>query len=370
MAAGIWKFVLADNQGAVIGEVLNASSRKVVLPLKATPTVSFTIDVSNPYADLFTQPQWDGIIKAYRNGVLQFCGPVVSGQEQGSSSGATVGVNAAGPFWKLNFRQLGRPTVSGGTVVPWVMGNQITVFDLGTIAQTMLNEANAQGYTGIDNGSLTASASGAAGPYVLQPCGDAIINLSVGVNSFEFEVAPIEPTNVGQAFPRLGVFNVAPLISTVRSNVVFEFGAGAANVISYSNTVDRSKRLNRGYMLNPAFTDNSDVLISENGASISAIGVYAGAVDSGGVEWDVYRQILLDQNVTVRKFCQQILNFVPRPDANYRPLVDYKVGDQVRCRVTQNGGFRFDAMFRIWGITFDIDEQGNEAPTLQLVPSP
>lgn len=368
MPAGVWKFILTDNQGSVIGEVLNASSRKVVLPLKSTPTCSFNIDVSNPYADFFTEPTWDGIVKGYRNNVLQFCGPVVSGQENGSATGGTVQVNAAGPFWKLNFRMLGRPASSGATITPWVMGNQITVFDLGTIAQAMLNEANAQGYTGIDNGSLTASSSGAAGPYVLQPCGDAIINLSVGVNSFEFEVAPIEPTNVGQAFPRLGVFNVGPLISTVQSNVVLEMGAGGADIISYSNTVDRSKRLNRGYMLQSAVTDNSDTLMSENTASQSAIGVYAGAVDSGGVEWDVYRQILLDQNVAVRRFCQQIINFVPRPDSRYQPLVDYKVGDQVRCRVIVNGKFRFDGMFRIWGITFDIDEQGNESPTLQLVP--
>lgn len=369
MAAGVWKFIVTDNQGVVIGDILNASARQVVIPLKSTPTCKFTIDVSNPYAALFTQPTWDGLIKAYRNNVLQFIGPVVTGQEQGSSQGATVQVNAAGPFWRLNFRVLGRPTASGGTITPWAIGNSVTVFDLGSIAQSIVTEANAQGYTGIDNGTLVASSSGSAGPYTLQPCGDAIINLSVGVNSFEFVVVPQEPVNVSQVVPQIGKINMAPLFSTVQSNIVFEYGAGSANVLNYSNTVDRSKRLNRGYMLQPAVTDNSDVLMSENSASQSAIGVYAGAVDSGGVEWDVYRQVLLDQHVAVRKYCQQIINFVPRPNAQWQPLVDYQVGDQVRCRVTQNGVFRFDAMFRIWGITFDIDEMGNEAPTLQLVPT-
>lgn len=369
MAAGVWKFILTDNQGVVLGEILNATNRQVVLPLKSIPTVKFTVDVSNPFSALFTQPTWDGMVKAYRNNALQFVGPVVAGQEQGSSQGASVAVNAAGPFWRLNFRALGRPSVSGGTITPFAIGNSVTTFDLGSIAQSILTEANTQGYTGIDNGSLTASSSGACGPYVLQPAGDAIINLSVGVNSFEFVVTPREPTNVSQVLPSIGTFVVAPLISTVRSNIIFEYGAGAANVLSYSNGVDRSKRLNRGYMLQPAVTDNSDVLMSENTASQAAIGVYAGAVDSGGVEWDVYRQVLLDAHVSIRKFSQQILSFVPSPNAVWQPLVDYQVGDQVRCRVTQNGQFCFDAMFRVWGITFDIDQNGLESPTLQLVPS-
>jgi hypothetical protein len=354
--------VLTDLHGTQLGDITNALNTSIVLPLNRLPTASFQIPIQHKLAKYFADPTWDGIVKAYRNGVLRFCGPVVSSAEAfDASNGQTIAVNAAGPFWRLAFRLLG--TNAAG----WSLGNASTTYDLGYIAGQMLAAANAQGYTGIETGTLNPSENGSAGVFWFQPVDTAIAQMSTGLNSFDFEVAPTEPTNTGQAFPRLGLFNTYNVMGSVKNNAIFEFGTTKANVTSYGRQIDRSQLCNFGWIEQPAVSDYSGILTSQDAASQAARGVYMALIDNGGVEWDVLRQALADANVAIRKQARQVVTFTPKPNATPSPLDDYIVGDQVRARIVVNGVSWLDAMMRVWGITFALDNQGNETPTLELI---
>ncbi len=82
---------------------------------------------------------------------------------------------------------------------------------------------------------------------------------------------------------------------------------------------------------------------------------------------DAIRTGIVDYHLAYRKNPRQIINFKPAVNARPAPFVDYNVGDFVRARATVNGVLRFDATFRVWGVTFDIDVNGNENVDLELV---
>jgi hypothetical protein len=138
-------------------------------------------------------------------------------------------------------------------------------------------------------------------------------------------------------------------------------------VTSYGRQIDRSQLCNFGWIEQPAVSDYSGILTSQDAASQAARGVYMALIDNGGVEWDVLRQALADANVAIRKQARQVVTFTPKPNATPSPLDDYIVGDQVRARIVVNGVSWLDAMMRVWGITFALDNQGNETPTLELI---
>ena len=362
MAVPTWKFVVTDLQGNSVGEVLNASQRQVVLPLNRVPTASFQIPIQNSLAGLFLDPTSDYLLKCYRNNTLRFNGPIVSTAEAfDSGSGQIVAVNAAGPLWRLGFRLLG--TTSAG----WSLGNAGTTYDLGFIAQQILAAANAAGYTGIQSGSNTPSSNGAAGTYFFQDALTAIANLSIGESAFDYEVVPTEPTNVAQAFPQIGTFNTTNLIGTQKPNAVFEYGTTSANVTTYSRQIDRTNLCTKGYIQQPATSDYSGVLTAVNATAEAYRGRYEALIDDGGVEWDVLRQKLVNYAVTIRSIPRQVVQFTPAVNASPSPLDDYIVGDQVRCRINVSGVNTLDAYLRVWGITFDVDNEGNEQPTLELI---
>lgn len=372
MAVPNWTFLLEDLHGAILGEITDASSRQVVLPLNRLPTASFVVPSTHYLAKYFTDPTWEGLLKCYRNTTLAFHGPIVSGSEQSDPQrGQTVAVNAAGAMWRLQFRFLGQ------TQAGWSYGTATTTYDLGFIAQQMLSTANsitglpsnlqAFGFTGISAGTTVASENGSAGPYWFKDVMSAIAELSTGINAFDFEVAPTEPTQVGQRWPQIGLLNCKPLIGVAQPEVIFEYGTTKANVAAYSNSLGRDKMMNLGYIQQPGVSDYSGILSANDSASITTRGVFEALADDGGVEWDALRTLLLNENIAVRKQPRQVVNFTPKINATPQPLVDYIVGDQVRCRIVVDGTTRLDNMLRVWGITFDIDNEGNEAPTLELL---
>jgi hypothetical protein len=111
----------------------------------------------------------------------------------------------------------------------------------------------------------------------------------------------------------------------------------------------------------------SGILTSTNTTAETARGRYEALIDDGGVTWDVLRQALVDQAVAIRGVPRQVVQFTPKQNASPSPFDDYIVGDQVRCRIDIESENILDAYLRVWGITFDIDTEGNEQPTLELV---
>lgn len=362
-----WTSVLTDLAGNVLGELTQADARHVVLPLSRNPTASCVIETANhPLASYFFDPTFDGLMKVYRDGTLLFNGPVITSDDQpadnqGNTGNQTTTITAAGPLWRLGYR------LAGTTSAGYSLGTAVSPFDLGFIAQQLLALGNSQGYTGISTGLYTATVSGAVGPFYMQPIDAAIVALATGVSTFEFQISPTEPTNVGQAWPQIGALDISPLFGGVKANAIFEHGAGQANIASYGHTIDRTGMCNDGFIQQPAATDHSGIIEFTDSTSVTARGEFMALIDDGGVQWDSVRNQLVQENVKVRKQARRVLNITLVPNCSPVALVDFVVGDQVRARISLNGNSVLDVSLRIWGITFDVDKLGNETVTLQLI---
>lgn len=362
-----WSFVLTDLQGVVIGEILNADSRTVTLQHKGIPTAGFTLPLWHPLAGNILDVSTDTLLKCYRrdsvSNKLVFCGPISSVQEAGDSLTQTISVSAAGPFSRLTKRFIGQ-SKSGIS-----FGTAGSLIDLGLIAHNILDIVNADEYTGIAKGTRTASVSGAVGPWYLKNAAEAIAELSVGLNSFDFVVDPTEPTNIAGAWPQIGTLRIAPIIGVNRNDAIFEYGTTRANVASYSRQITRDQLINRAIISVSGWPDGTtkDLIFRQDTTSRTARGLYEDVVNDAGVEDDGLRTQIADEHILWRKQPKQVVTFTPSVNASPTAFRDFDLSDWVRARAVVRGSVRFDAMFRIWGMGFSIDQNGNESLDLTLV---
>lgn len=360
--------MLTDLQGVVLGELLNASERTVTLTHKGIPTAAFKLPLWHPLATSILTT--DTLLKVYRRSVtgvnkLVFCGPVQSVNETGDNLNQSISVSATGPFTRLTKRFIG--TSKAGIS----FGSTSSLVDLGLIAHNILDAANGVEYTGITKGTLATSVSGAVGPWYLKNVAEAIAELSVGLNSFDFIVDPTEPTNVAQLWPKIGELRIAPLIGVNRPDAILEYGTPRANVTSYDRQVTRDQMVNRTIMSVSGWPDGApsgkDLIFRQDTTSRTNRGLFEDVVNDAGVEDDGLRTLISDEHLKYRANPKQILTFSPAMNARPTPFVDYEVGDWIRARAEVRGNVRFDSMFRIWGMTFSIDQNGNESLDLSLV---
>ena len=381
-----WQFILTDLLGNVHGEVSEATSRKVVLPHLRVPSASFTISIEDDLAP--TVLDTDCLLRAYRidpltgQRDLAFHGPVVSVEEAVEDTSKSVAVTCAGPFWRLAKRLIPSSKLQSGVQY----GDDATLIDLGTIAQTILTDVNSSQFTGIVAGTHVASTSGWAGRWYLKNAAEAIAELGAGLNSFEYRVRPTEATAYAnpQNWPRIGLLDVEPILGVERPDVIFEYGTTKPNIATYKRQVNRETMLTNAlisvsgwpdsvekYDSDPGtgitLTDKYHLIETGDATAINARGLFEEVVDDAGVLDDGLRTGIADFHVQIRKNPRQVLTFKPVTNARPAPFVDYGVGDIVRGRAMMAGTLRFDALFRIWGITFDVDGNGNESVELEMV---
>lgn len=357
--------ILTDLNGNVHGEIRNATERKVVLPHLRIPTASFRVPLWHTHAA--TMMDTDCLVKVYRTDPvtnvrsLAFHGPVVSAEENGDDK-QTIAVTAAGPYWRLMRRFIGK--TKAGVAYP----SQ----DLGLTVENILDTVNGDNYTGIAKGARTASLTGVYGPVWLKNAAEAIAELEGGLSSFEIGMTPTEPGTTGVGgWPTIATMAIAPIIGSTKPDAIFEYGTTRANVASYMRKVDREGLANRAIISVTGWPDAAeggrDLIIRSDATSITARGLYEAIAPDGGVIDDTLRTSIADFHVLVRKNPRQQITFKPARNARPAPLIDYNVGDTVRARAVVRGNLRFDALFRIWGITFDVDPNGNENVELELV---
>jgi hypothetical protein len=383
-----WQFILTDLYGNVHGEVTQASARKVTLPHLRVPSCSFTIPVWHDLAELVLDT--DCLVKAYRydehtdTRVLAFHGPVVSAEENTEEGAKSIAVTCAGPFWRLTKRIIPSSKLKSGTQY----GAEGALIDLGTIANTVLSDVNGHRFTGIVAGDHEDTTDAWAGKWHLKNAAEAIAELGAGLNSFEYRVRPTEPVSYANpdSWPRIGLFDTLAIIGEDRPNAIFEYGVPRSNMASYKRTVSREtlltraiisvsgwpdsiEKLNLGTPLAPVIVDRYNLIERSDADQISDRGLFEEVVNDAGVYDDGLRQNIADFHLGIRKNPKQIITFKPVTNARPAPLVDYNVGDFVRARAIVNGSLRFDAQFRIWGVTFDVDQNGNESVEIELISS-
>lgn len=361
-----WQLVLTELNGAAIGELLNASSRRVSFGVNRVPSAGFTIRLDNPLADEVLEA--DKLVKAYRDGVLRFVGPIVAAEEVSGAGSGTVSVTAAGAAWRLAHRLIGK------TSTGYAQGTSLSLVDRGTIIHAMLAAANADGYTGIDAGTHAASSSTyvAFAPY--KGLLEAVNELANALDGPDWVVAPVEPTAVAGG-TRIGLLDVAPVIGQVRPAAVFEYGVGRRNVAEYRRTLSLETMLNAAYGPPGTAEAGGVTVTATDNPSIAAYGRLEGIVTADLPQ--PLRQALVDEHVRVRKAPRQIVTFSPTREDRATPGrvpqygTDFVIGDTIPFRAvmrtaTATASVRVNASLRVYAVDFAIDDLGEEAPTFTL----
>lgn len=374
----MWSFVLTDLQGVVHGELLGAEQRKVSDPWMRVPTASCLIPLWHPLA--LTVLTTDCLLKCYRTDIvtgtrtLVFHGPVISIEEVGESLSQSIAIAAVGPEWRLQKRLLGitKAGIEFGTVAAQI--------DLSLIGKQIVDAANGRGETGIStntaHGAIFTNTGqvGSTGKWWLKPAAEALNEVAGGLNSFEWRVRPTEAIAFG-TFPRIAVIDFRPETSfrTTRPDAVYEYGTTKANVASYNRKISRETLVNLvkvtlpGWPDTPASGPAGDLVTKQDATSIATHGFYEEVVPDGGIIDTALRGQLADLHIAVRKNGRQQITFSPAPDARPCPYIDYFPGEQIRARAVVRGVTRFDALFRVWGLSFDIDAQGSETVEVELI---
>lgn len=367
-----WQFLVTDLSGAPLGEASNASARSVTLPHQRVPLASFSIPMWDPLADILLTN--DCLLRCYRTDPtfgskqLAFHGPVISTEEAADGTNNSMAVSAAGALWRLAKRIIPASIQATGAVY----GTDASPIDLGLAAHTMLADVNGPSFTGIDVGTRIATSTGVINLGNLKDAATGLGELHAGLNSFEFEIQPTEPTASGGAggWPRIGLMNIKPIIGVTRDDAVFEFGTPRANIASYSRSISRENIMNQGIISVAGWPNGAGgkVPIQRGDAtSMANRGRFEDIIPDSSIVDDTIRTSVADFYVKYRKDPRQIIAFRLAVNATPSPLTDFFVGDTVRARATVNNVVRFDGLFRVWGMTFTIDDNGNETTELELV---
>jgi hypothetical protein len=383
-----WSGVLADRSGSPYGELRDVEDRKWRKVVSRPRTASFRAQVDNPLADRMLDLDLT-LLKLYENtsGVdqLRFLGPLITFEKVRDSASGTIQINCHDPFWFLGRRLLGKDFVG------FAAGSAIAPIDRGTIGLQVLAAANADGDTGIRAGAIAASTAGHVGPWRFKQADQAFVELAAaGLGGFDWNLEPVEPVadDLGVQLARL---DIAPVIGTVRPDVVFEFGAGKNNVSGFRDLGDAGALCNRAWSLPPGFPDDPTlpILSAVDRESLAAHGLHD-AIVSSDVLVEVLRQALTDQAVQLRRTPKRVITFTPvvqddtsDPTRRRTPrlFIDYDVGDIVQFKATEqlrtysvSGEFTgytprltVNAFFRVFGVEASIDRAGEMTPGLVLI---
>jgi hypothetical protein len=357
-----WSFIMADSSYEPMGEVLNAYDRKVSIPLNKLDTCSLKVRLDNPLsADLMSAARY---IKAYRDETLVFFGPIVTAEEVGSPQGASVTINCISSGWILQKRLVGKS--QAGTI--------FTTTDRATIFDTLLTTLNAEWETGLASavGNLAGStATYVAGPY--KQAYETLTDLSAGINGFDWRVLPVDNWSDGVVTGnKIGALYSRPVIGTVAPEAIFEWGGGRSNTSDYTRTMSRDGQGNRIFHIASPGPDvpGYPVLSSTDTAARDQFGLLEEIAQADLLDTSM-RNALIGQHLAVRAFPRHVVTFTPHIDPGKQGRLPnygqhYTVGDQVRMRVAYNKEPRVDAVVRVWGVSFDIANDGTEKSSMVL----
>lgn len=374
--------------GEQVGDVLNTSARKLTLPFMRMPTYSFTLPLTHIRVPRLLNEML--ICQVRRDGRIVFNGHIISAEENAAQDAQSVAFTAAGPLWVLSRRFIALSTVPVG----WADGGDAGAHP-GLMAVNALNTVNddvpsqtrylsGQFHTGVKLGTqsltslpLSSPRRAKYGPVWFKTMAEALAELSAGASTFEWEIAPIEfetppdqDPDFLSPFPIIAQLNVAETVGVNRPNAIFEYGTTRANVESYTRSVSRENIATYVHVPYPGFPEplgTKGVIFAQDTAASESYNLLHGLVDNASIADDSLRGALSKAYLNVRKSPREVLSFKPSMNTRPMPFTDYSAGDQVRVRAVIDGDTRFDRLVRIWGITIDIDPNGNEMVDLELI---
>ena len=363
-----WTLRLTGYDGAAQGELRNASERTFSFELNRMATGSFKLPLDDPLAG--TLLQGDCLIQLWQGTTVRLNAEVISVEEVADASGIpTLAVTFAdAAYWRLTHRLLG---VTGPGLT---FGTALAPVNKWNIANLILLYLNVDGDTGVRNGSFGGTGTTYVGPWRFKPFMEAMLELSRTLDGFDFEFVHTEPyiDDAGGLLPpdsvAIAVMNTYAKLGTTRPNAIFEYGTGNRNIKAYKRQVSREGLMTRGYSLPPGFPETSELIVSaESQSAIAARGIHESIVATD-LTAHMARAELLRSHLAVRKQPRQLITFTPAVGIGLQFNTDYAVGDVVTARAKVNGSTRFNAAFRVYGVSVTLDSEGLASYELNLVP--
>ena len=357
----MWQLVLADRAGALLGEVTDAHDRQFNLGLSTLNSGSFKVSAEHPLANTLVNA--NSLVLLYSKAgsaasVLRMVAELVTVEEVASDAGSTIAVTfAEAGYYRLQHRIIGR------TAAGYSNGTAALQVNRSVIAAAIIDLANADGATGVTKGTMTSSGTTAIGPWRYKQVMEALTELAFASDGYDYVFDPVDPSTGNVAS-----FRCAATIGTTKPNAVFEYGTGQRNVSSFKRQVSRDSLLNLAYVMPGGFPDNTADTVSSatDATSVTTYGTWQGVI-STDLTTAAARNALATQHVTLRKAPRQRIEFVPGPSA---PVygTDYSIGDTVTARAENPANaIRFNAAFRVYGVSVALTDEGLEQLTLTLI---
>jgi hypothetical protein len=358
-----WQFELVGLDFVPLGEVLNASSRQVSIHLNKLDTASFRIRMDNPVAEIIAQ--CEGFIKGWRNGVLVFYGPILTAEENGEASGATLSVNCISGGWIALNKRYANQSITVGA-------GKRTNMDRAVIVKNEIAAANEDDFFDYEHGVDTTTypvSSGEAITYTIERytlISDLLRVMQTGDNTFDWRMLPMDNYSGGVVTgPKHTGFTAAPVLGVDRPEAIWEYGTGRANLQSYRNVVSRETQITGAISLR-----GSDAVSSTFGGTEMTKWRLMQEVVSTDISDAAMASDLRQAHINTRKAPRRITTWQPHIDPTGLRMpeygIDYEVGDLVRGRGVANSQVRFDGIFRCWGVDFTVDDNGFERANLIL----
>jgi len=365
-----WHLVLCEVDGAGLGEIRDAHSIEIEQRMSQVGTLSFTLRGDHPFADVLLDPvgmtaTGTVLVKAYMGTTLRQIFEVTSVEEVGDATGTTVAVTCAeAGLWRLAHRLVGK-SVNG-----WlpVTGSVAAIAGQIVSRVSATSGTDGGGSTGLTIGHCDSTERVAlTEPLRFTPALEAIAQLASAGSGFDYRVIAQEPVTSSSG-TTLGTFTAADTLGRITS-VVLEYGTPRASLAGYRRVVSRDQLATVGWSLPDGFPQSAGqaVLVSPSGAATGA-GRHETTVTSG-VASDDLRQLVLDDQISVRQSGRQMIELTPSQTAP-QAGIDYDIGDVItaRARAPISNSLRFDAAFRVYGISWSINDVGVTTPTITVVP--
>lgn len=387
-AARRWHIVAVNlRTGEELGEVRHATNRSVTpRPINGLGTASLRLKANDALVPEFAEGETRGV-KFYeesQEGIwqLRFVGMVTSYEEVHAGGGGAqedgVQLGFTHPAALLEDRMVGKSRTG------YSRGTSLVPVERGEIMAHALDTTNAESASPIQRGTITSSGSNTyVANLLFKPVLELWDDLSGPLDGPDWEIESIEPLSSGLASGRL---NTAAIIGSTKSNAVWEYGTGRANVKTWRRIIDPKTVANKVWHLPTGYPDNTsdEPVSSTNTTSVADRGLQE-ALATADVGVLALRNQLVQQHVAVRRVPRQVITFEPRMEVvrDLRYRTDYIEGDFVHFHAMQrypvydsSGTFvagyseqdLVDSIFRIRAVTFNLNENGDATPVFTLTP--
>lgn len=374
-----WSFEVTNKNFVSQGEFVNVRDSKVDIQLNKLRTAGLKIRLDNTLAPFIAlncslEPLY---IKAYRNGILLFNGPIQTVQEANDNQNAFLQINASGPEMIFTQRLLRSGLIyctDAGIKTP--SGTQRAVQFKEMLKSNEEQGAENRGQLHIDytTGPIESAniESYEAPSYKL--LSEILTEMYNQAAGFDWVVYPQETTEFGPK-GKIGRLVIQNTIHTEKPNAAFEWGGGRNNIAGFSRTVDISSLLNLGWNISsagPNATGAPTIYKYEETPYAETWNIREGMVSINAQNIDL-RQQITTETTQVRRLPKQTVVFQPVADVTGGegtrvPVFgsDYNIGDSVKAKIMYEGATHLTGLSRVWGVGFAVDENGKETQTLTL----